>query len=100
MTPIVDGNSENAWQLAGFYGEPDTNHRIEGWNMLCMLNSKPKLPWYCFRDFNELLEVKDKNWGTLRAYSQMQLFRDVLDQCGFRVLRAGFYLALVSVEMN
>nr|XP_023887237.1 uncharacterized protein LOC111999339 [Quercus suber] len=29
-----DGNSENAWQLAGFYGEPDTNHRIEGWNML------------------------------------------------------------------
>ena len=48
-----------------------------------MLNSKPKLPWCCFGDFNELLEVKDKNRGTPRTHSQMQLFRDMLDQCGF-----------------
>lgn len=66
-----------------FYGEPDTNHRIEGWNMLRMLNSKPKLPWVCFGDFNELSEVKDKKGCAPRAHSQMQLFRDVLDQCGF-----------------
>ena len=35
---IVDGNSKNAWQLIGFYGEPDTDHRTEGWNMLRMLS--------------------------------------------------------------
>ena len=28
--------------------------------MLRMLNSKPKLPWCCFGDFNELLQVEDK----------------------------------------
>ena len=28
--------------------------------MLRMLSSKPKLPWCCFGDFNELLQVEDK----------------------------------------
>ena len=41
---IVHGGSKNAWRLTGFYGEPDTNHRSEGWNMLRTLSSKPKLP--------------------------------------------------------
>lgn len=48
-----------------------------------MLNSKQKLPWCCFGEFNELLEVKDKNGGAPRAHNQMQFFGDVLDQCGF-----------------
>ena len=60
---IVDGNLESAWRLTGFYGEPNTNHRFEGWNKLRMLNSKPKLPWVCFGDFNELLEVEEKKGG-------------------------------------
>ena len=68
---IIDGNLENAWQLIGFYGKLDTNHRTECWNTLRMLNSKPKLPWCFFGDFNELLEVEDKSGGTSRAYSQM-----------------------------
>ena len=51
--------------------------------MLCMLSSKPKLPWCYFRDFNELLEVKDKMGGVPRAHNLMQSFRYVLDQCGF-----------------
>ena len=48
-----------------------------------MLNSKPKLPWVCFGDFNELLEVEEKKGGASRAHNQMQMFRDVLGQCGF-----------------
>jgi len=80
---IVDGGSEMAWRLTGFYGELNTTYRNNGWDMLCMLNSKPKLPWCCFRDFNELLEVKDKKGGAPRPYNQMQMFKDVLDQCGF-----------------
>ena len=52
---IVNRGSENAWRLTGFYGEPDTSIQNEGWNMLRMLSSKPRLPWCCFGDFNELL---------------------------------------------
>ena len=80
---IIHVNSENAWRLTGFYGEPEASHRSEGWNMLRMLSSKPKLPWCCFGDFNELLEVQDKKYGAPRAHNLMENFWDVLDFCGF-----------------
>ena len=80
---IINGGTEDAWRLIGFYGEPDTNIRSEGWNMLWMLSSKPKLPWVCFGDINELLQVEDKKRGAPRAHNLMQAFVDVLDHCGF-----------------
>ena len=80
---IVNGGSENAWRLTGFYGESEISQRMKGWNKLRMLSSKPKLPWCCFGDFNELLEVQDKRGGTPRSHNLMQNFCDVLDHCGF-----------------
>ena len=74
---------EVSWRLTGFYGESETSIRSEGWNLLHMLGSKPKLPWCCFGDFNELLQVEDKKGGAPRAHNLMQAFRDVLDHCGF-----------------
>ena len=50
--------------------------------MLRMLNSKPKLPWCCFGDFNELLEVQDKKGRVPRDQNLMENFREVLDVCG------------------
>ena len=79
---IIKGGTEDAWRLTGFYGEPETSFRNEGWNMLHMLGSKPKLPWCCFGDFNELLQVEDKQGGAPHAHYLMQAFRDVLDLCG------------------
>ena len=38
---IMHGGTERAWQLTGFYGEPETSRRSEGWNMLRMLSTKP-----------------------------------------------------------
>lgn len=52
---IFHGGLENAWRLTGFYGEPKTSCRSEGWYMLRLLSSKLKLPWCCLCDFNELL---------------------------------------------
>lgn len=60
---VVNGGLESAWRMTEFYGEPTTSHRSEGWDMLRMLSSKPKLPWCCVGDFNELLEVSDKRGG-------------------------------------
>ena len=53
---VIEGGSKNAWHLTGFYGKPNAYRRSEGWSMLCMLGSKPTLPWCCLADFNELLE--------------------------------------------
>lgn len=41
---VIEGGLENACCLTGFYGELDTYRQSEGWSMLCMLSSKPKLP--------------------------------------------------------
>ena len=79
---IIKGGTEEAWRLTGFYGEPETTIQSEGWNMLRMLGSKPKLSWCCFEDFNELLQVEDEKGGAPRAHNLMQAFRDGLDHCG------------------
>ena len=80
---IIHGGSEQAWRLTGFYGESDSNHRSEGWNMLRMLSSKLKLPQCCFGDFNGLMEVHDKRGGPPKAYNLLQNFCDALDHCRF-----------------
>ena len=80
---IIHGGSKQAWRLTGFYGEPNSSHRSEGWNMVRMLSSKPNLPWCCFGDFNELLEVHNKAGGALRAHKLMQNYHNALDHCGF-----------------
>lgn len=51
--------------------------------MIRMLSSKLKLPWCCFGDFNELLEVLDKRGGAPTTHNLMQAFHDILDHCGF-----------------
>ena len=79
---IIHGGSDQAWRLTSFYGEPDTSLRSEGWNMLRMLGSKPQLPWCCFGDFIELLEVHDKQGRAPWAHNLMQKFCDALDHCG------------------
>uniref|UniRef100_A0A2N9IE82 Reverse transcriptase domain-containing protein n=1 Tax=Fagus sylvatica TaxID=28930 RepID=A0A2N9IE82_FAGSY len=41
------------------------------------------VPWCCMGDFNELVRIEEKQGRHTRSERQMQLFRDVLDDCGF-----------------
>uniref|UniRef100_A0A2N9GI95 Reverse transcriptase domain-containing protein n=1 Tax=Fagus sylvatica TaxID=28930 RepID=A0A2N9GI95_FAGSY len=51
----------------------------------CFDDSTPQstLPWCCMGDFNELVRLEEKQGRHNRSERQMQLFRDVLDDCGF-----------------
>ena len=80
---IINKGKEDAWRFTGFYGEPVTHLRHEAWSKLRQLNSCFNLPWLCARDFNEILRRNEKHGGSMRSQSQMQLFRDVVDECGF-----------------
>ena len=80
---IIHSGSKQAWKLTAFYGEPDSSHRSEGWNMLRILSSKMKLPWCCFSNFNEYLKVHDKMGGAPKARNLMLNFHDAFDHCGF-----------------
>uniref|UniRef100_A0A2N9F204 Reverse transcriptase domain-containing protein n=1 Tax=Fagus sylvatica TaxID=28930 RepID=A0A2N9F204_FAGSY len=80
---VVDDNTPNAWRFTGFYGAPETSKREESWALLRRLNSQSTLPWCCMGDFNELVRLEEKQGRHNRSERQMQLFRDVLDDCGF-----------------
>ena len=41
------------------------------------------MPWMCAGDFNEIICREEKLGGEIHNHGQMQLFRDVLDECGF-----------------
>ena len=79
---IINKNKENEWRFTSFYGEPDTQKRIESWDLLRNLNQKFRVPWLCSGNFNELVRNEEKLGGN-RSYNQMQLFRDAIDACGF-----------------
>ena len=80
---IIDGNTDNAWRFTGFYGEPETYRRSKAWSKLRSLNSRMNIPWICGGDFNEIVR-KEEKWGRIpRDHNQMQLFRDVIDECQF-----------------
>ena len=74
---------EGEWRFTGFYGKPETHRRMEAWNKLRGLNTMPSIPWLCARDFNEICRQDEKMGGSLRGHNQMQIFRDVIDECGF-----------------
>ena len=57
---FINGGTNEVRRFTGSYGELDSNARDEAWNMLCMLNSKPHLPWLCMGDFNKILFTDEK----------------------------------------
>ena len=54
------------------------------WATLQRLKSKHSLLGICEGDFNEIIRAHENIGGRLRPFKQMQDFRDVLDECGFR----------------
>ena len=85
----IDKNTVQEWRFTGFYGEPKTTRRSEAWDSLRSLNHHPNTPRLCAGDFNELVRQDEKLGGAIRSSNQMQLFRDVIDECGFMDL--GFF---------
>ncbi|KAK9984667.1 hypothetical protein SO802_034192 [Lithocarpus litseifolius] len=83
---IVNKGKEEEWRFTRFYGEPDTNLRHESWEKLRRLKNKYLIPWVCAGDFNEITKAHEKLRGRPRPVRQMEAFREVLDECGFKDL--------------
>ena len=79
----IDKNTMQEWRFTGFYGEPKTTRRSEAWDSLRSLNHHPNTPRLCAGDFNELVRQDEKLGRAIRSNNQIQLFRDVIDECGF-----------------
>lgn len=51
--------------------------------MIKQLNNRFRLLCLCAGDFNEIIQSLEKKGGSTRSQSQMQLFRYVINECGF-----------------
>lgn len=77
------------WRFTGFYGNPNANLRHHSWSLLPRLHNITELKdlsWLVGGDFNEICFDNEKLGGNLRPFSQMQAFRDVLDNCALQDL--------------
>ena len=83
---ILNKGKEDEWRFTGFYGELNTSNHHLSWLCLRRLKTRNSIPWLCAGDFNEIVRSHEKLDGRLRPSGQMQEFRDVLDECGFRDL--------------
>ncbi|KAL0006196.1 hypothetical protein SO802_013757 [Lithocarpus litseifolius] len=79
---VINENGSDEWRFTDFYGEPDAAKRNEAWAKLRSLNSNQNTTWLCAGDYNEITRQEEKRGGALRSFNQMQLFRDVIDECG------------------
>lgn len=82
----VNKGKEDEWKFTGFYREPEAvNHQVAS-ATLRRLKAKYSIQGCCAGDFNEITRAHEKLGGRLRPERQMQEFRDVLDECGFKDL--------------
>ncbi|XP_060974670.1 uncharacterized protein LOC133039749 [Cannabis sativa] len=71
------------YHFTAFYGSPETNQRIQTWNLLrSFAIASQDVPWLIMGDFNELLSNDDKEGGPLRREQLMEDFRKSIDDCG------------------
>ncbi|XVE96112.1 hypothetical protein REPUB_Repub02eG0193200 [Reevesia pubescens] len=78
---VLEKASNSKWCFIGFYGDPETQLRYRGCDMLYTLGGNCSLPWLCASDFNEILFQKE-NFGKLpRLERQMEMFGETINEC-------------------
>lgn len=83
---IINKGKEDEWCFIDYYGEPDTSNHHVLWSTMRRLKLRNSIPCLCVGDFNEITRSHEKLGGRLRLVRQMQDFRDLLDECGFKDL--------------
>jgi hypothetical protein len=78
---VKDNEGLAQWKFIGFYGQPASARREESWELLNHLKHLQPPPWLCAGDFNEILEQNEKFGAAIRRASQMEGFRQALEDC-------------------
>ena len=67
--------------LSGFYGWPDQAQHTKSWALLNHLKTLVDGPWLCIGDFNAIIHSSEKLSRRPCQMSQVELFREALDDC-------------------
>lgn len=75
-----------AWCLTGVYGWPNRQEKRHTWGLIDRLNDDAHDGWLCVGDFNQVVNLEDKEGGRGVDYGLMIEFREVLEKCDLQEL--------------
>ncbi|XP_040994390.1 uncharacterized protein LOC121240940 [Juglans microcarpa x Juglans regia] len=75
---VKNSNLGKLCTIIGFYEHPVTAKREGSWQLLRLLQPKDNIPWLCMGDFNEIMYQHEKWGGAQRSFTQMQGFKNAL----------------------
>lgn len=78
---VVHNDEGRFWRCTGVYGHPETDQKKNTWELLRRLAGLSSLPWLCFGDFNEVLNLNEKLGGIDRRANLVNDFREALKDC-------------------
>ncbi|KAL0445840.1 UNVERIFIED_CONTAM: hypothetical protein Slati_1711900 [Sesamum latifolium] len=79
---VQESSQSHAWRFTGIYGDSDVMKRKHTWSLISTLRKQSQRPWFCTGDFNEILDHKKKDGGSIRPNWQMRDFRRALADNG------------------
>ena len=80
---IVSSESDLVWRCTGIYGQPELNQKHNTWTLLKRLANLFSHCWCCFRDFNEVIHMYEKNGGNEKNVNVIVEFREVVGYKGY-----------------
>jgi hypothetical protein len=79
---VISSDTCAPWQASFVYGEPCRDRRHEFWILVRKLRNQWEGPWIACGDFNEALFQHEHSGPRECSETQMNQFKDCLDECG------------------
>lgn len=83
MVKVCDYNNQPLWMAVGIYGYSKSVNKYFIWQFMQDLKSVYKIFMFFLGDFNEICSSVEKDDGVGRRESDMDVFYDIIDDCGF-----------------
>ncbi|XP_021775080.1 uncharacterized protein LOC110738941 [Chenopodium quinoa] len=83
---VLDVNNTPISRAVGLYGWPEQANKHQTWSLMSKIKLASNLPCIMFGDFNEILNLSEKEGGVVRSERLKDSFREAIDRCALRDL--------------
>lgn len=84
----IQNTGGKSCRCTGVYRHPQASQKKHTWTLLRRLAGLFSLPWLCFGNFNEILNLNGKTGGLNKSADVFNEFRDVVLDCKLFDLRS------------
>lgn len=88
---VVHSENGSYWRCTRVYGHLESDQKRHTWELLGRLAALSSLPWLCFGDFSEVLNLNEKLGGKDKSVSIGNDFRQTIRDCDLKDLGSNGY---------